>query len=204
MKKILTLAAVTALAGLSSSANAWWGVPYGGYPYWGGYAPVVAAPVATVSQEQLNTVYSPRNYGAINPWGYDPFISGPGDVLNDPLMPPMYREMFRQSDAERQLTLKDSQARREAFHARTAAQRAAMDARRQAWRNSVRALDYASGYGAPFGYGRPLGIPAPIITATAPAAAAEQPAAAAQAPAAAPATTPQPETVAAAPAPAAQ
>lgn len=199
MKKIVKRAAVAILAGLSFSASAWWGGGPYGYPYWGGYAPVVAAPVlvAPASQEQLNSVY--------NSWGYSPFLSGPGDFMNDSFMPPMHREMFKRSEAERELSLKESEARREAFRSRAAAQRAAMDARRQAWRESVRSSNYTPfGYGAPYAASGPIASSAPVAAAET--AQAEQPAAVAEAPtapAAAPAA-PAPQPVAAAPAPAAQ
>ncbi|MCP5118326.1 MAG: hypothetical protein GY953_46530, partial [bacterium] len=148
MKKSIQLAAA-ALIGVSFSAGAWWG-PYGGAPYWGGYAPTYG--------------YAP--WGA-DPFQTDPFSTRPGDFADDPFMPPMYREMFKQSDAERKQWQAASEARREAAKARATAQRAASEARRKAWRDSTASYS-PYGYGAPIGYPMPFATPAPAAVEEAP------------------------------------
>jgi hypothetical protein len=182
MKKILPLAAAAVLGGVSLSAAAWYWGPYG-YPY---YAPVLPlpAPGYALSQEQIDAL-AERQPAAV-PWagavpGWGPYVGGPGDYLSDPFVDPWMREMFRQSEVEREQALRVSEARRAAARARAEAQRLAMEARRRAFRES------AGGYGYRYG-------PLALAPAAARPPAAEAPPAGTSEPAAeAPADEPTPE-----------
>jgi hypothetical protein len=160
MNKILTLAAAATLAGASLSAGAWWG-PYG-VPYWGGYAPLYAAPAVTpwygygITQEQLQALAARQRQAAehwtkagYGPWGALPFSGAPGDFLDNPFMTPDARALFQRSEAERRQMLKEDEARQAAFRARVAAQKAAMDTRRTAWLKAVAAYNPYPPYGLP-------------------------------------------------------
>jgi hypothetical protein len=179
MKRVLMFAAASALAGISFTASAWYWGPYGN-PYLGAYAPGYAVPAYgyALSQDQINAIAEQQRAAAEQwatsgftpwiqgPWGWDPLTAGPGDFVNDPFMPPEFREMFRRSEAEREQSLKISAARRAAARARAEAQRAALEARRRAFFASTSGYGYGP-YPIPSALGSPEVASAPVAEAPA-------------------------------------
>jgi hypothetical protein len=156
MNKLLKFFTLTALICLPLSSQAWWG-PYGGNPYWGGnpyggnpywgYAPVYATPYPVAPYYPAYTSPAYPVYGAPwtryappapvqgpvqAPWGY------PDETANDRFAPPAdMQATIKRSEAERKQAQQLSATRRAAFQERMKAQRAAIKAQREAWRQHM-------------------------------------------------------------------
>jgi hypothetical protein len=135
MKLIAKFAVAAALASVAVTANAWWGwggPGWGGYPGWGypgwgyGYAPVYAVPA--------------YGYAPVAPWG-NPFANDPvfgdmEDFSKAPELPAEVKQRMDDSSAAFEQAKKMSDARTQAFNKRVELDRAAQEARREAWRAS--------------------------------------------------------------------
>ncbi|KOR31724.1 hypothetical protein TI05_11790 [Achromatium sp. WMS3] len=155
MSKILNTFLLLAPLCIPLSSHAWG--PYGGNPYWRGYAPVYSAPYVGrhypvrpyVAAPYYNPAYQARNYNGYNrypgyssPWNYyaprRPAWNGPwGYPGNVNSSAPNMQEMIKRSEAEREKSMRLLEARRAEFQKRMQARREAMEARRVDWQKRM-------------------------------------------------------------------
>lgn len=159
MNKTLQSLTIASLFCIPLAAQAWG--PYGENPYWNGYGPGYPAPYAGIpywNGYPAPAYGVPRYYGYGAPWvnyappmygqhGYRPYGSympWSQPMAMDRNMPADVQKMLKQAEKQRKRAMKLSAARYAEFRNRMKAQRAAAQAKRDAWQQRMN--QYAPSY----------------------------------------------------------